>query len=393
MKKLISVLLAFLLLTQSASVVFAYIPEEQYHMSKEQIKHYCSFGFTQDICSGYKKWGKNVQAAWEDYDYAYVTPDLTDYWKETPSDLFKKYESVSKDISDLWEINPEYEDMQLGLTIGKVLFVWDVTFIAVLAGAIIGPALAKAGFPMAGNMANFLPNAVGSVGRVATAAGIKGFFRGLLAKMATGRFWADLGITFGVIVADALYTEGAIYVFGQATQEANAYLAEHKTHKAAIKQRDLLQEIMGYNLTAKQKEEFQDNAKEIQKLQDQVREKFKKSLNEQNTWGDMTDTQAYLLHREAVVSLYALEYIRAEMADVSNGFRYREAAYDLINLYFSEDLTNLPDREELYSFVEDAYMEELRQYEVEMHRRMVIQNAGLPLDSKYVPPFHVGHHM
>ena len=62
-----------------------------------------------------------------------------------------------------------------------------------------------------------------------------------------------------------------------------------------------------------------------------------------------------LVHRDAVVTLYALEYIRSEMADMSDFLRYREAAIDLAQIYFSGDLTNLyEDRLELFNMLDEA---------------------------------------
>ena len=381
MRKTIGLSLAFLLLLQSIPNA-AVLSEKPIDVNKE-----CSFRFNQSICDSYYKWGTKKQAKWKVYDSAYWNPEGSAYWKYSASELYSRYEQVSKDIGYLWSINPEYKDMKLSNVIAKIIIAWDITVIALLAGSIIGPALTARGFTMAGRTASLLPT--GSA-QVAARVGIRQGLKNLIVRMQGGKFWADLGITFGLMVADGMFVEGAFYMFDKTSTELGLALQEKETLKLAVKSRNLLYEIMNPKLTKEQRAEFENNKKDIYNLKSDLKKTLKTALDKQG-WKDSTDV-GYLTHREAVVTLYALELIRAEMADMTDKLRYRKAAIDLAQVYLSEDLVNLPDRQELFKVVNTAYIkseEATKVREEEIARKV---NSGLPTDSKGTNYFRPGHH-
>ena len=362
MKRLISILLSLLLLNQSVLVYaqgrdvsadnqpdlsFFSIPR----LPKAEVNRQCQFRFMRDVCAEYRKFGVKRSEAWEAYDTAYWSQQGA-YWKLSPSQLYDKYEAVSKDIAHLWEINPEYIDMKRGERITKIIIAWDITVIAVLAGTVIAPILEGAGLHMAAQVSSLLPNTAGVGGAIAGKS-IRMILRGILQKMATGIFWADVGVSLAYMVVDTLFVEGAFYLFRQTATELEALQGDINI-EYAMKSRGLLQEIIGANLSEADQKELEKNKDEIYNLNQELKRSVKKALEEQG-WGENK-----LVQREAVVTLYALEYIRAEMADMSDSLRYREAAIDISQVYFSGDLTNLyEDRLELFNMLSDAYWKKI----------------------------------
>ena len=367
MKKIISILLALLLLTQSSALAFAqtrtnYV--EEYpdrvdgHHAMPRIVDFCKYSHNKDICDLHYKYGVKKAEAWDNYYYAYVTPDLTDYWSETPMDLYKKYGAVADEIGFLWNKNPEYINARVVSILRKLLITMASVWTAVIIGAAVGPVLTQAGFPIAGSFAQIIPTGTGASAGVASKAvgfSIKGILNSLITKVTTARFWGDIGLTLVVMAADAALVEGTIWTFYTLDAELQLIQSETATGKKVIKTRHLLQEMMGYNLTQEQKDEVNNEEKEIEKLSADLKSKFEEAIREDNTWGDMTNTQAYLLHREAVVTLYALEYLRAELSDLSDKMRYRSGAVDLAAIYLSEDLLKLSDPRETHEMVKEAY--------------------------------------
>ena len=379
MRKTIVLSLAFLLLLQSmpnAELLF----ENSVDVNKE-----CSYSFNKNICDSYYKWGTKQQAKWKAYDSAYWNPEGSTYWKLSASELYARYEQVSKDIGYLWSINPEYKDMKLGNAISKIILAWDITVVAVLAGTVIGPALTARGFTMAGRTASLLPT--GSA-QVATRVGIRQGLKNLILRMQGGKFWADLGITFGLMVADGMFVEGAFSMFDKTSKELGLALQEKETLKLAVKSRNLLYEIMNPKLTKEQRSEFENNKKDIYKLKSELKTALKAALDKQG-WKDSTDV-GYLTHREAVVTLHALELIRAEMADMTDKLRYRKAAIDLAQVYLSEDLVNLPDRQELSETLNFAFAKS--EATRKKHQQELLRKVNGGVQNSNTTYFRPGHH-
>ncbi len=279
-----------------------------------------------DMCDMYEKHGVNRASAWDAYIKAKNSNEtVSGYWKLSPAELYDKYEKVAKDIAILWDINPEYKANKREDISNKILVALIVTLIAYQAGIIAAPVLEGAGFPMSAQIASLLP-----------------FERGFI-QVARTHFWADLGITMAYMAMDGIFLESTFNVLNGLTEELQTSIQNHVDTGYAVKTRDLLAEI------ATPIQESQ-NAEETYRLNQKLKEELKKSLKTSD-WGSDP-----MIKREAIVTLYALEYIRAEMADMSDSFRYRQAAIDIAQIYFSDELTNLhEDRNEVYRVAEGAY--------------------------------------
>jgi len=340
-----------------------------------------------NICLQYYKYGVDRAQAWKAYDRAFWS-EIGDYWELSPTELYEKYEEVSKDIALLWEINPEYKDMKRGERIVKFIIAWDITVIAWLVGTVVGPLLYNAGFKMAGNVASLLPIEAAN-GAAAASTGwswsIRAIFKKVIAALAKGHFWADLGISIAYMAIDGLFVEGAFYMYRQLNSELET-LQNHVDTEYAIVNRNLIEEILDPQLSEEQKKELEQYQDEIKTLNQQLKVAMREAM-ERDGWGDDP-----MVKREAVVTLYALEYIRAEMADISDYFRYREAAIDLLQMYFSGDLTRLPDeRKELYKEIAEAHeskMLEQRKKLAELQKKL--DGSVLNL-SGGTPYFRAGH--
>lgn len=396
MRKIISLILSLLLLNQSVlvyaqgltsmsnenkrpNIEFFSIPR----LSEVEIAKQCQFKFNRKICEQYYKYGIDRQKAWNVYDRAFWN-NQGEYWQLSPSELYDKYEQVAEGIGLLWTINPEYIDMKRGERISKIIIAWDITVIALLAGTVVAPILEAHGFHMAAQIAALVPN-TSAVGGAIGERSIRAILKTLLEKLTTGHFWADLGLSFAYMIVDGLFVEGAFYMFRQTAKELDS-LQETVNSQYAVKHRNLLNEIINPDLTKEEKEELENNQKEIYNLKTEVKEALKQAL-EKGGWGD----DPYI-HREAVITLYALEYIRAEMADVSDSHRYREASVDIAQVYFSGELTQLiEDRYELWKEINDAYNAKLEE-DRERAKKIAERLDGPVLNlSGGTPYFRAGH--
>lgn len=318
-------------------------------------------------CSNYKEYGVKRAEAWDTYERAYWNED-GEYWQLSPTELYDKYEEVTKDISHLWNVNPEYVKSKREDVIGKVVVSIIVTIIAIKVGAVIAPMLAEMGFATSAQMASVLPF---------EAKGIISPLRFAI-QSARLRFWADLGITMAYMAMEGVFVESAFEVYTNLTEELQLTLQEHVNASYALKTRNLLSEINGSQLPEQDKKEIEENAEEIYSLNQELKEKVQEALKEQG-WKD-DDMKYLLVHRESVVTLYALEYIRAEMSDLSDPHRYREAAMDIAQVYFSNNLTNLHEaRKEVYLLAKAAYdnRQAIKEKQAEAISRILIQQAFL----------------
>ena len=401
MRRIISLVLSLLLISQSA-LVYAQAPSSVQQKERpnleffsiprlpaSEIEEQCRFRFNRKVCEQYNLYGVDRQKAWDQYEYAFDNYKNTKYWAMSPSELYEEYEKVATDIGYLWSINPEYIDLKRGETITKIIIVWDITVIAVLAGTVIAPILEAHGFHLAAQISSVLPVETAGGGAVAgkTIVGriINSLIRAIKA-LRTGHAWADLGISLAYMAVDTLFVEGAFYMY-RATFSELATLQDFTNLAYAVQSRELLSEILDPKLSEEDQEELKKNEKEIHKLHKELKEALKQALEEEG-WGEDP-----LIHRETVVTLYALEYIRAEMADMSDSMRYREAAVDTAQIYFSKnELTNLiDDRYALWHAIEEAYyskLEESRERAKEIQERLDSSVLNL---SGGTPYFRAGH--
>ncbi len=318
------------------------------------VSNFCKQSHNKKLCSYHKQYASQKKNAWERYDAANWNPERVEYWQLSPAELFDKYENVTQDIGYLWNKNPEYVDGKIKSFIRKWAISVNVTAAALIGGYVVGGVLAGAGFRVAGNMASIVP-----VGSAVVHNGVRMSVQSALHALATnilrGKFWAETGLTMLVLVGDGLMVEGAFYTFYTLDTELSEPLAENNTMKSAIKARELIHEITNPPLSGGQKADLaksEDKGKQNKELFKQLRQAVEKQF-EQGGWGSDEDT-AFMAHREAVVMLYALEYLRAEMSDLRDGLRFRRAAVDLAQIYFGSDITELYDRAELNDMLKQA---------------------------------------
>ena len=314
----------------------------------------------------YEKHGVNRAEAWHAYERAY-NEEEGEYWAMSPVELYNKYEQVAKDIAILWDINPEYKAKKREDVANKLLTAAIVTFIALAAGELLAPMLESMGFSMMAQMSSL------------TLVRTKGLVTPLrfAIQRADVRFLLDLAFAGGYMYMDTMFVESAYSALNDLTEELQEYIQEHVNAAYYVDMHNLLLKALKSNLTEEVKKELKKNKDEVYNLNQQLRAKVKEALKQ--GWGEDT-----MLKREAVVTLYALEYIRAEMADKSDFHRYREAGLDLAQIYqgkkLYEDkengegekkkkggLVNLhKNRNEVYRVAKDAY--EIRQA-IEAERR------------------------
>jgi len=219
----------------------------------------------------------------------------------------------------------------------------------IIIGAAVGPILTNAGFKISGAIIEVVPAGVAQE-IITTGVSIRAILQTLKTAVGTVRFWADLGLTFVLMTGDALVAEGAFYTFGQLDNELQDILLDHEVGSNAVKTRDLLKEILDSSSSSS------DPALEadIKDLKNRTEQELQLYFN----MGWQNDTLEHrVLHREAVVTLYALEYIRAEMANLKDYLRFRKAAVDIGQVYLSGNLTNLIDREELHEMIKAAVIQ------------------------------------
>lgn len=331
MKRFIAIILAGLLCIQSIPYVWA---------APAPLIDPCLLMHTKYACDAHKRWGKTSAQAWKAYNNAIYSTETSPYWKESPSRLYARYKSIAEDIKNLWDANPRYIDAKLGRAFGIVLVIELLVTTAFIGGELIAPALESGGYTMAAGTARAVSNTpkiirtTGETARTLSAASIKQGVRTLIARMKTGKFWGDLGITFGIMVADGLLTESAFFVFENLEADETAYISEVKTDIQAVKTRDLLSEAINPSLTEQQKKDLEENKDDIYALKKELENSFKAALDKQG-WRD-DDPNKRFQHKEAVVTLHALEFIRAEMSNIDDPWRYEMAAVDFGQIFYTE---------------------------------------------------------
>lgn len=314
-------------------------------LPKAEIERLCKFRFERHICEQYYKYGIEREMAWAAYKNAFDN-EKGGYWSLSPSELYDKYKEVAKDIQYLWNINPEYKDYVRGWSIAIGIIIFDGFVLSMLEAYAVAPLFTKVGSRI-----------------VLRNVSLKQIFSQLISKLSLGSFWRNLGITLGLAVADTIFIGSAFHALQQTSAELDS-LEEYRvtpeyaktkgtfqdsvTVEYAIKSHDLLREIIGIELTEEEQKELEKNKNEIYNSKREFEQALKKALEEQG-WGDS------LTKRDSVITLYALEYIRAEMADMSDPLRYREASIDIAQIYFSGNVTDLhDDRLGLFNLLDEA---------------------------------------
>lgn len=342
MKRFMAILLSGLLLTQSVPTVWAAPSGNTAANPCADWRDYAYYG--KKACEAYARWGKHKQAAWDMYYNAAFETTTSPLWNQPASSLYVRYKQVAQDIHDLWNINPRYKDARAARFAGIILVTELIVTTAYIGGELIAPALEAGGYTMSAGVARMVPNTAramrtaGKTARTLSMASVKKGVRSLITRMKGGKFWGDLGLTMGVMVADGMLTEGAFWVFEGLVADETAYLSSVKTDKLALKTRDLLREITNVPLTKQQQEELEKNKDDIYALKEELEQALKTALDKQG-WQDDTE-EGYLKHIEAVVTLHALQFIRAEMADLTDPLRYKVAANDFAQVFYSEDSSN-----------------------------------------------------
>jgi len=292
------------------------------------------------LCDFHKKFGRAKNLAWKEYQDALDYPEWTPEWNMTPAQLLKEYDDVKKHIAFMWSQNEEIVYAQLDRGIRDVLTTIAVTAIASIIGSYVGPWLMGADMPLAGTIAEVIPNASARVS-------FGSMIRQIPARLGKGVFYADLGVTMVVLAADGLLVSETFHFAREAQAELEKLLSVNKTYRNALQDKEKLEAIMGKRLSQAQQQEIEQNRDQIKDALDMTRA----AVSQEQSWGKYAEMA--FKHQE-IKNLYALRYIRAEMADLSDGLRFRTAVYDL-----SSVLQQLPlqDNQELRKMVEDAWYE------------------------------------
>ncbi len=340
----------------------------------------------ESICLQYYKYGVDRAKAWDAYRLS-IKNEEGEYYNLSPSEIYDKYEQVAKDIAHLWNINPEYVEEKRDEKIIAIVTGIGILSVAVYAGLVVSPILQKAGLGMSAQIASVLPLKAAESG-----GGILGFLRSLVGAFRTGKFlaWADLGLSVGWIITDTVFV-GSTYEVVFDLYEGLYSMQDHVDTDLAVRSRNLLAEII--KTVSKVEEEYREiqelkqekNAEEIAALKLELREEIEKALQERD-WGNHSWAQT-----EAVVTLYALEYIRAEMADMSDPERYREAAIDLVQLYFSPgEMTDLErNRAELFFLAAEARAAAAKNKKYEVQQKILKHVLG----DKWVMPYALKYYL
>ena len=334
MKRLLAMLMVGVFLIQSAPTALA-SPTEKTNWECSILQH------GKYACDAYLRWGRKAAQTWQDYNSFAFAPEMSPLWNKSASELYTRYKQVAADIHRLWNANPRYKEAKAARFAGIVLVTGLVVSTAYVGGELVAPFLEAGGFTIAATTARIVPNTARAVraaakGRI-SAAYIKEGLRKLATRVKTGKFWGDVGLTIGVMAADGMLNQGAFYVFESLAEEQTAYLTEVKTNKVALKTRNLLQEITNVKLTPAQQEDLEKNKDDIYALKKELEDSFKAALDKQGWGGELGDA----MHREAVVTLYALEFIRAEMANLNDPFRYEMAAEDFAMIFYGEQQSHM----------------------------------------------------
>ena len=286
-------------------------------------------GTPKNACVQNHKYGVNRASAWDAYVQA-KNPWKREgeYWQLTPAELYYKYEQVAKDMAVLWDINPEYKEARRQDKFRRWTTGIIVGIIAFKIGTIVAPILAAEGFPMGAKMISL------------TAFRAEELISPLkfLISDANKRFLVDLGLLFSFINMDRILVDSAFFVMFKLTEELQVELQNNLDTGYTIEVRNLLLEIIDPLSKVGDTPVSAAQEQGILTFNQEFTDEIKEALQEQ-TWTEDT-SKGRKKHREAVATLYALEYIRAEMADLTEPYmyRYREAAIDIAQVYFGKEL-------------------------------------------------------
>ncbi len=334
----------------------------------------------ESICLQYYKYGVDRAQAWHAYVRAKWEEDGA-YYNLSPIEIYEKYEQVVKDIAHLWNINPEYVKAKRDKNIIRVVTTIGILVVAIYVGQNLAPLLQSQGLNMTAHVASVLP-----LETAAGAAKSSGILIRIISVLKTGRFWADLGLSLVYMYMDVMFADSTFAVMFD-LYDGLYSMQSHVNVDLALHYRDLLAEIvLPVREMSNKKNEIEAKiieGEEVAGLSQELKEEVKKSI-ETHGWGDNEKVQ-----KEAVVTLYALEYIRAEMADMSDPERYREAAVDVAQIYFSGNQTNLdPEREKIFFLVAEAHAAAAKNEKYDLQQKILKYALG----DKWVVPYALKYH-
>ena len=321
-----------------------------------------------DKCVLYERYGTKREQAWQAYLDAKQLRG--EYWKLSPAELYKKYDDVAQDIKHLWNENPDYKAHKASNFMDNMIVTAIIIVILVNTGDILGPKLAEKGLNISAGFSSFKPlETVKRATKVLSTAD-KGLVLNALGAVkgavTSGIFWADIGVTVAYLFTDIVFTLGAFYAMQSLSDDFKS-LREDVTYLDNVKRRNLLVETVDF-IKAEQEKAIQNSDdkktdEDIVAENKALKEEVIKSL-EGADWGQ---TRQQVIDN-AVFDLYALEYLRAEMADLSDYHRYREAVIDFMSIYFPDKMENIEklkkrhliirleeDRKSLYDDVKKAH--------------------------------------
>lgn len=328
----------------------------------------------------YARYAPQKEALWSYYIKANDAQiEDVPYFDLTPEQLFDQYEEAAKDIAFLWKQDPEYKLGKM-LQVVRSIAAAIVTLIcseimaglvasaAVDAGAVRtfrvanGMRITQSAVPIGSELQLALLNTARASGVTArTARDTIGSFLAMSALMVTDMAIfeeAEQALVRPQKQIQMLFLTGEDIISTMKSPDAAAQKMRVRQRKRALQQvwERMQQEKRNSILDLL----FRDNRYTMATLRQVIREQY------QGGWGDDPD-EAIEVQNEVIAAVYALEYIRAEMSDLKDAFRYRKAAKNLVLMYTTNDFTELYDRGDLESAVRAEYKHEEDQVRKEIN--------------------------
>lgn len=360
-------------------------------LTAEQIARYCQSDKHQTQCDLYREYAPQKDAFWR---YYHSPIRYTPYFNYTPEQLFDLYEQTAQHIAFLWKQDPEYKQAKAAEWGTRLAIVAGTLLVSeVLAGVLASEALG-AGMLSTFQVSNglrfssvFIP--IGSavqqgllytayasgLGAAKTAVDLVSSFMAMSALVATD-------FTIFSAAREALLRTGETYqnalddietmnslpaaqlkmqaqprpeTLQQLMAQANTHLQRLAQEEAAVRpQRESTATMISWPdgrrmINSQGWAALQhDTQQTMAALRQEIRRQYARE-----GWGTDPD-EAFKKKENVLHAVYALEYVLAEMADLSDGFRYRKAAKDLYEMY-STDVTRLRNRTTVEEEVRQAY--------------------------------------
>ena len=403
----VSLLLSLVLLVQGGGYSWAASGPAN-GLSEEQAEQYCScennryyehsFANRQRKCQLYCDYAQEKETLWQYYEAADSAQiENTPYYSLTPIELFDKDEEAAQDIAFLWGQDPEYKRAR-GNETAQLIAIAAATFVvAEVAATFLASAALSTGSLGVLHTANAMRFSsalipVGSELQIALLTAAKGgatftALEGISGFMAMSALVATDMTIFESARQSLVLTDSSVQepLLTATTGRATMQSADSARQKMRVR-KESMQRIMARlreeskNLKLEQdlivptqrettsimvstpdgkrqsnSSAFANLGVDTRRTMEILRRDIRRQFEEEG-WGN--DGNARRRQEEVIATVYALEYVRAEMADLTDGFRYRKAAQDLGLMYETNDLTYLPDRDELDKAVRNHYQEQ-----------------------------------